>query len=111
MLSAPKQDLDALVQPHRPGQLLTTSAQLDLAALRLARHRAQDSHHHRTVASCEGQLRLDRGIQVLLWRTEHMPLLGLGPWSQLVVQAQATAWLAHGYATPILGGGAPGASC
>ncbi len=58
-----------------------------------------------------GAMGLDQGIQVLLWRTEHMPLLGLGPWSQLVVQAQATAWLAHGYATPILGGGAPGAAC
>jgi hypothetical protein len=58
-----------------------------------------------------GSLGLEDGIQVLVWRTGQIPLLGLGPWSHLVVQAQATAWLAHGYATPILGGTATGASC
>ncbi|MHB1575739.1 MAG: hypothetical protein ACYCX9_04365 [Candidatus Dormibacteria bacterium] len=60
------------------------------------------------IAGAVGQ---DEGVEVLVWRTGQMPLLGLGPWSQLVVQARATAWLAHGYTTPVLAGSPPGASC
>ncbi len=54
---------------------------------------------------------LDDGIEVLVWRTESMPLLALGPWAHLVVQATATAWLAHGYLQPVQSGSTMGPPC
>lgn len=58
-----------------------------------------------------GVIGVEQGIAVLVWRSGQMPLLGLGPWSQLRIEARATAWLAHGYATPVVTGSPAGATC
>jgi hypothetical protein len=54
---------------------------------------------------------LTDGVAVVIWTTAHLPLLGFGPWSSVVMHASATAWMAHGFNSAIPARGGTGSAC